>query len=163
MPNVMPKRLEIASKDPNSDGLLVILAPQGMTDPFAVAERLQPYALASGKPLLASWMGGVSVASGEKVLNTAGIPTFSYPDTAARAFTYMWRYSYNLHGLYETPTLVESLAPEGASRSRAADVIDKARNRGRRAPHRTRIEANPVVLRNSYGRNPKPPRTKTTP
>jgi acetyltransferase len=125
------KALEIASKDPNSDGLLVILAPQGMTDPFEVAERLQPCAQASGKPLLASWMGGVSVASGEKVLNTAGIPTFSFPDTAARAFTYMWRYSYNLHGLYETPTLVESLAPEGASRSRAAEVIDKARSRGR--------------------------------
>jgi acetyltransferase len=125
------KALEIASKDPNSDGLLVILAPQGMTDPFAVAERLQPYVLASGKPLLASWMGGMSVASGEKDLNTAGIPTFSFPDTAARAFTYMWRYSYNLHGLYETPTLVEPLAPEGASRSRATEVIDKARSRGR--------------------------------
>jgi acetyltransferase len=75
-------------------------------------------------------MGGVSVASGEKVLNTAGIPTFLYADTAARAFTYMWRYSHNLRGLYETPTLVESLEPEGASRSRAAEVIDKARNRG---------------------------------
>jgi acetyltransferase len=125
------KALEIASKDPNSDGLLVILAPQGMTDPLAVAERLQPYALASGKPLLASWMGGVSVASGEKILNTAGIPTFSFPDTAARAFTYMWRYSYNLRSLYETPTLVESLAPQGASQSRAAEVIDKARSRGR--------------------------------
>src|ERR1700678_3953160 len=125
------KALEIASKDPNSDGLLVILAPQGMTDPFAVAERLQPYVLASGKPLLASWMGGMSVASGEKDLNTAGIPTFSFPDTAARAFTYMWRYSYNLDGLYDTPTLVEPLAPEGASRSRATEVIDKARSRGR--------------------------------
>jgi acetyltransferase len=124
------KALEIASKDPNSDGLLVILAPQGMTDPSEIAERLQPYAQASGKPLLASWMGGVSVASGEKVLNTAGIPTFLYADTAARAFTYMWRYSHNLRGLYETPTLVESLEPEGASRSRAAEVIDKARNRG---------------------------------
>src|SRR6202167_5892635 len=125
------KALEIASKDPNSDGLLVILAPQGMTDPFEVAERLQPYAQASGKPLLASWMGGMSVASGERVLNTAGISTFSFPDTAARAFTYMWRYSYNLRGLYETPTLVESLASEGASQSRAAEVIDKARSRGR--------------------------------
>ena len=93
--------------------------------------KRQPYAQASGKPLLASWMGGVSVASGVKVLNTAGIPTFPYPDTAARAFTYMWRYSYNLHALYETPTLVESLEPEGGSRSRAAEVIDKARSRGR--------------------------------
>ena len=125
------KALEIASKDPNSDGLLVILAPQGMTDPFAVAERLEPYALASGKPLLASWMGGMSVASGEKVLNTAGIPTFSFPDTAVRAFTYMWRYNHSLHGLYETPTLVESLVPEGDSRSGAAEVIDKVRRRAR--------------------------------
>src|SRR5580692_3723942 len=137
------KALEIASKDPNSDGLLVILAPQGMTDPFAVAERLQPYAQASGRPLLASWMGGMSVSSGEKVLNTAGIPTFAYPDTAARAFTYMWRYSYNLHGLYETPTLAESLEPEGGSRSRAAGVIDKARNRGRRLL--TEIESKQIL------------------
>src|ERR1022692_3710201 len=120
------KALEIASKDPNSDGLLVILSPQGITDPSEVAQRLRPYAQASGKPLLASWMGGVSVASGDKVLNAAGIPTFSFPDTAARAFTYMWRYDHSLHGLYETPTLVESLAPGGASRSRAAEVIDKA-------------------------------------
>jgi len=125
------KALEIASKDPNSDGLLVILSPQGMTDPFEVAERVQPYAQASGKPLLASWMGGLSVASGEKVLNTAGIPTFSFPDTAARAFTYMWRYNHSLQGLYETPTLVESLAPEGAARRRVAEVIDRARSRGR--------------------------------
>src|SRR5580700_4952207 len=137
------KAIEIASKDPNSDGLLVILAPQGMTGPTEVAERLQPYARASGKPLLASWMGGGSVAVGEKVLNTAGIPTFAYPDTAARAFTHMWRYSYNLQGLYETPTLAESLEPEGGSRSRAADVIDKARNRGRRLL--TEIESKQIL------------------
>src|SRR5207253_4206563 len=52
------KALEIASNDPNSDGLLVILAPQGMTDPAAIAERLKPYAKSSGKPVLSSWMGG---------------------------------------------------------------------------------------------------------
>ena len=34
-PERYAKALEIASKDPNSDGLLVILAPQGMTDPTA--------------------------------------------------------------------------------------------------------------------------------
>jgi acetyltransferase len=125
------KALEIASKDPNSDGLLVILAPQGMTDPSKIAERLKPYARESGKPLLASWMGGISVAAAESILNAAGIPTFPYPDTAARAFTYMWRYSYNLRGLYETPVLVESLQPDGASRTRVAEVVDKVRSRGR--------------------------------
>ena len=78
-----------------------------MTDPAAVAERLKPYAQSSGKPVLTSWMGGASIAAGETILNAAGIPTFPYPDTAARAFTYMWRYSYNLRGLYETPALAE--------------------------------------------------------
>ena len=125
------KALEIASKDPNSDGLLVILAPQGMTNPAEIAARLQPYAQASGKPLLASWMGGISITPGEKLLNSAGIPTFAYPDTAARVFTYMWRYTCNLRGLYETPTLVEAVDPDGTARSRAAGIIEKARSQGR--------------------------------
>ena len=41
---VIRAALEIAAKDPNSDGLLVILAPQGMTDPEHVAEASTPYA-----------------------------------------------------------------------------------------------------------------------
>ncbi len=97
-PERYARALEIASQDPNSDGLLVILAPQGMTDPLHIAERLKPYAKEYGKPLLASWMGGNSIAAGEAALNAAGIPTFPFPDTAARAFTYMWRYTYNLRG-----------------------------------------------------------------
>ena len=44
------------------------------------------------------WMGGVDVAAGEAVLTRAGIPTFADPDTAARVFTLMWRYSYVLRG-----------------------------------------------------------------
>ena len=125
------KALEIASNDPNSDGLLVILAPQGMTDPAAVAERLKPYAKSSGKPVLTSWMGGASIASGEAILNAAGIPTFPFPDTAARAFTYMWRYSYNLRGLYETPTLAEGQDLDPRSRRQVENIIDTARSQGR--------------------------------
>ena len=106
--------MKVAIEDPNSDGLLVILTPQGMTDPARVADRLKLYVKSSGKSVLASWMGGKAVAKGEAILNNAGIPTFAYPDTAARAFNYMWRYSYNLRGLYETPVAADQ--PEGASR-----------------------------------------------
>ncbi len=125
------KAIEIASNDPNSDGLLVVLAPQGMTDPAAVAERLKPYARSSGKPVLSSWMGGASVASGETILNAAGVPTFPYPDTAARAFTYMWRYSYNLRGLYETPALAEGGELDPDSRHQAEHIIETTRSQGR--------------------------------
>jgi acetyltransferase len=125
------RALEIASQDPNSDGLLVILAPQGMTNPRQIAERLKPYAKSHGKPVLASWMGGNSITAGEAALNSAGIPTFSYPDTAARAFTYMWRYTYNLRGLYETPTLSQYSEMESASRSQVEEIIQDARGQGR--------------------------------
>jgi acetyltransferase len=125
------RALEIASQDPNSDGLLVILAPQGMTDPAQIAERLKPYAKDSGKPVLASWMGGNSVAAGEAALNSAGIPTFSYPDTAARAFTYMWRYSYNLRGLYETPALTADSEVDSAARNQVGQIIQNAHSQGR--------------------------------
>jgi acetyltransferase len=125
------RAVEIALKDPGSDGLLAIIAPQGLADPTEVAKRLKPYVRSTGKPLLASWMGGGGVAEGMTILNEAGIPTFSYPDTAARAFTYMWRYTYNLRGLYETPAMVEGpeLAPD--ARSRVSELVQQARGSGR--------------------------------
>ena len=122
--------LEIAAKDPNSDGLLVIMTLQGMTDPVATAEILKPYAKGLGKPVLASWMGGLGVAAGEAVLNAAGIPTFAFPDTAARAFNYLWRYAYNLRGLYETPTLSE-VEVDSDARLEVIDLINRARGSGR--------------------------------
>jgi len=121
------KALEIAVKDPNSDGLLVILAPQGMTDPKKVAEGLREHAKIHGKPVLASWMGGKNVAEGVATLNAAGIPTFNYPDTAARAFDYLWKFTYNLRGLYETPVFAEDEVAIGASRERAGKIIRDAR------------------------------------
>ncbi len=125
------RAIEIASQDPNSDGLLVILAPQGMTDPLEIAESLTPYAKQFGKPVLASWMGADSVAAGEAALNAAGIPTFPYADTAARAFTSMWQYTYNLRGLYETPTLTDQADVDGKSRNQVEQIIQNAREQGR--------------------------------
>ena len=130
-PERYSKALEIAAKDPNSDGLLVILAPQGMTDPAQVAASLKAHASIHGKPVLASWMGGKSVAEGIAILNAANIPTFSYPDTAARAFSYMWKYTYNLRGLYETPVLSEGADSFGQAQSQAKLFLEKIRASGR--------------------------------
>jgi acetyltransferase len=124
------RALEVASRDPNTDGMLVVMAPQAMTDPTGVAELLKPLASSTGKPVLASWMGGAEVSGGEAILNRSGIPTFPYPDTAARAFNYMWRYSYNLRGLYETPVLRAESGSE-PDRARAAETVAAARRAGR--------------------------------
>ncbi|MEP7190049.1 MAG: GNAT family N-acetyltransferase, partial [Roseiflexaceae bacterium] len=121
----------LAMQNPDSDGLLVILTPQAMADPTATAEQLQALAKAGSKPLLASWMGGAHVAEGEAILNRANIPTFRYPDTAARAFHSTWRYSYNLRGLYETPILPAASHQVSAQRAAAEQHMRQARASGR--------------------------------
>ncbi|HMB07213.1 MAG TPA: acetate--CoA ligase family protein, partial [Isosphaeraceae bacterium] len=130
-PDRYAKSLEIAARDPKSDGLLVILTPQAMSDPTRTAEQLKAYARNDGKPVLASWMGGASVAAGETILNQAGIPTFPYPDTAAQVFTTMWRSTYNLRGLYETPTLPDGSDDMTSQRAKAEAIGRAARQAGR--------------------------------
>jgi len=130
-PEAYARALEIAIRDPQSDGLLAILAPQGMTDPDQVAERLVPFAKSSGKPLLASWMGGNLVAKGIATLNQEGIATFSYPDTAARAFCYMWRNTYNLKAIYETPEFAEEIKEGDDSVEAVHRILEEARSAGR--------------------------------
>ncbi len=111
--------LGAAAADGASDGLLAILTPQDMTDPTLTAEALAKHAHIEGKPVLASWMGGANVAAGVDILNRAGIPTFEFPDDAARTFCQMWRYAENLRGLYETP----ARGPEGLVRSPVAGAL----------------------------------------
>ncbi|MFZ0284916.1 MAG: acetate--CoA ligase family protein, partial [Terriglobales bacterium] len=125
------KTLEVLTKEPDSDGFLVILAPQGIADPAQTAEKLKLYAKSTGKPLLASWMGGASIIKGEAILRTSGVPVFPFPDTAARAFSYMWRYSYNLRGLYETPTQSEGPEIDATACQRVGAIVDEARKQGR--------------------------------
>ena len=123
------KAVEIAAKDPASDGLLVILTPQGMTAPAHVAERLKSTTRPAGKPILTSFMGGADVALANDILNRAGIPTFQYPDTAARVFNYMAQFSENLKSLYETPVAVGDDVPSFPAD--AAAILDGARAAGR--------------------------------
>ncbi|WP_025746044.1 GNAT family N-acetyltransferase [Kallotenue papyrolyticum] len=123
---------EIALADPDSDGLLAILTPQDMTEPQATAEALAAQARGAKRPVLASWMGGPSIAAGEAILNQANIPTFPYPDMAARLFTYMWHSTRALRALYETPMAVDDPA-DRAERDAAARLIAAARQAGRAA------------------------------
>jgi acetyltransferase len=127
-PDRYEKAVEIAGKDPNTDGLLVIMAPQAMSDPVEIARKLAPFAHMERKPILASWMGGLKASEGEAVLNRAGVPTFPFPDTAVRAFHYMWRYSYNLRALYETPTITDG---DASASEAAGKLIEQARNAAR--------------------------------
>ena len=130
-PERYAQALEVAAQDQNSDGLLVVLTPQAMTDPTATAEALKNYAQSYEKPILASWSGGRDIAAGEAILNKAGVPTFMYPDTAAEAFAYMWKYTRNLQSIYETVDFAGSGESANLDREAAAAVIDGVRKAGR--------------------------------
>jgi acetyltransferase len=124
---------EVAADDNASDGLLVVLAPQGMTDPAHCATALVPFAQKLGKPVLASFMGGKTVHAAEQILNQAGIPTFTYPDTAARAFTYMWEFAKRRNDLIDAgiaDPVTADIAVE--ARAQARQVIDLVQRSGER-------------------------------
>ncbi len=146
-PQRYTKALEAAVKDPNSDGLLVILTPQAMTDPTETAEQLKSCAQTANKPVLASWMGGEEVTAGETILNRASIPTYRYPDAAARLFNFMWQYSYNLRGIYETPILLGDSEAGEPDRAKVEQLIQTARQ----AKREILTEAESKQLLAAYG------------
>jgi acetyltransferase len=115
------KALQAVAEDPNCDAVLSILAPQGMTEPEQAAGLVRKAAETIKKPLIASWMGGSRMQLAANVLNEAKIPTFEYPDAAARSFAYMWRYSSYLQALYETPVFTGDLSEDGPRR--VAEII----------------------------------------
>ena len=89
--------------DREADAVLVLLSPQAMTDPGAVAEAVLQARGSSRKPLLAAWLGGESVAAGAEALSRAGVATYAYPEQAVDAFMVLVEYGRRRSTLYETP------------------------------------------------------------
>jgi acetyltransferase len=58
---------------------------------------------ATGKPILAAWLGGQSMHEADDILVENGIPSYKTPEQAIRAFMTMVAYNRNLATLYETP------------------------------------------------------------
>jgi acetyltransferase len=95
--------LEHVSNDAGVDAVLVILTPQAMTDPTAVADLVATRSADIRKPLLAAWMGSGLVRDGITLLEAAGIPTYPTPERAIRAFNHLTNYAHRREVLLETP------------------------------------------------------------
>ncbi|MCB0064758.1 MAG: bifunctional acetate--CoA ligase family protein/GNAT family N-acetyltransferase [Caldilineaceae bacterium] len=131
-PERYAKTIEVVAQDPDSDGMLVVLTPQDMTDPTQTAEQLRHVCdNPPKKPIIASWMGGADVAAGQAILSRAGIATFPYPDTATRVFNYMWQYAKNLRAIYETPALPVVGEEEAINHQQARALIAAVRHKQR--------------------------------
>lgn len=102
-----------------------------MTDVTGTAECLKPYASIPGKPILASWMGGEVIQKGIDILNQTTIPSFIYPDDASKTFAAMWRQSYALQSLYETPEIRDNVSAMKERQKTTEAIIQKALKEGR--------------------------------
>ena len=98
-------------------------------------------------------MGGADVAAGEEILNRAGIPTFPYPDTAARAFNYMWRTATTCRACTRRRPCRRTRRDWTPDRKLVEEHRQRAARRRPHDPHRVRIEAAAGRLRHPDGRD----------
>lgn len=99
----MEKATEIVLADPGVDAVLVILTPQAMTNPTIVAKAVGKLAATTPKPILAAWLGGITMREGMRLLIENNVAAYQTPEQAIRAFMTLVAYARNLQSLYETP------------------------------------------------------------
>ncbi len=122
---LVAKAAQFILQDEGVDALLVIVTPQAMTNPAAIAREVSAIASGTAKPVLAAWLGGMSMKEGVQILNDAGVPSYTTPEQAVNAFMTLVGYARNLEILYETPREINVVFPEDRKlvRSRFLDVL----------------------------------------
>ena len=162
-PERYARTLAVTTQDPNIDGFLVILTPQAMTDPTATAPSCKPTQASPGSRCSPVGWEAPRSSPASKSSTARESQHSPYPDSAAQAFTFMWRSHYNLQALYETPSLATGAdATPGARDRRRRDRRRRARAGPHRA-HRGRVETDPGGLRNPDRRDEASPRPRTKP
>ncbi len=117
--------IETVAADRNVDGLLVMLTPQAMTEIEETAKAIGQISAQVEKPILACFMGEARVASGIAILNQSGVPNYSFPERAARAFRAMA--DERRSRSRPLPQFVEY----DVDRDSARDVFNRVRSEGR--------------------------------
>jgi acetyltransferase len=118
--------IRIAAADPNIDSLLIIFVSPIMIDARSVAVAIARALEGTDKPAIACFMGKVGQEEGLRVLASAGIPVYRFPETAAEAIAAMERCR-RLRTVEEGKSVRFDAEPD-----RAASVIAGARGEGRR-------------------------------
>lgn len=124
--------LEIVLEEDNVETVLVLHSPTAVVSSDEAAEGVVRIAAKDKRKnkILASWLGGDTVANGRRLLTDAGIPNYDTPDEAVRAFMHIVRYQRNQELLMETPMSVPEAQTPDAGTVRAtinqalADVRD---------------------------------------
>jgi acetyl coenzyme A synthetase (ADP forming)-like protein len=117
--------LDTVAKDPNVDGLLVILTPQAMTEIKETAQVVCDISADTEKPILTCFMGEKRIRAGIDVLVKNNIPNYPFPNRAAQAFRAMSEYQ----DMLNKP--ISTYATYNVDKSTVRNLIDRVRAEGR--------------------------------
>jgi acetyltransferase len=122
--------IDVAGRDGQVDGVLVIHSPKAGVDASEVARALVEVKNQLGKPLLACWMGEASVGAARGILNEAVIPSFRTPEAAVGAFGNIASFYQNQQLLQQTPPPLSALAKPDIEAARLVieNVLAERRN-----------------------------------
>jgi acetyltransferase len=121
--------LDICKQSKHVDGILAILVPVSMSDPFKVAKQIVHDAKKNNKPILACWMGEKQVKSSWKLFAKHNIPYFDTPEKAVEAFSYLADYYHNQKLLMQVPAPLSRQFKPDIAKARA--MIDAVLAQGR--------------------------------
>lgn len=94
-----PARLQqvlgLLAGDSSVDGVLVLIAPDILSDMDSATDALAEFSAAASKPVISCFMGDASMRARRNRLDQVGLPAFRTPETAANAFSILATYHHN--------------------------------------------------------------------
>ena len=144
-PDLFRKAVKICLDALEVNGLLIMSAPQALSDPTDIAKALVDLFKGKPYPIFTSWLGGLDMEEGRNIFNQAGIPTFDTPERAVRAFMDLYQHSRNIEMLQEIPSKLPGKLE--FDREKAKTIIQKGLEK--KNPHLTEVEAK--ALLSAYG------------
>ncbi len=85
--------LPLVLSDPNVDAVLVIVVPHLLLNPAEAAASICRAARNSLKPVVTCFIGDEKVAEAQRILHQHHLPMYTFPETAGRALSGLWRYA----------------------------------------------------------------------
>ncbi len=103
-PERFGQAVEILSKDPDVDAVLVLHAPTRMAPSLESAQAVINAAKKTRRNVLTSWMGRDTAIAARNLFNSAKVPTYITPEKAVDAFMHMVHHRQNQALMKQTPT-----------------------------------------------------------
>ena len=117
-PDRLRKALTLVEGDTNVDDVLVLLAPDALTDMVRASDVLASVSESASKPIVSCFLGDAAMRPLRHRLDAVGLPAFRTPESATHALGILATYHYN-------QTLAQqALPPEMLNR---APRLDEAR------------------------------------